>query len=86
MATHFIAMAGLYGCIPQCREAFPEIGQAAMYLAEIHELDEEQTAELEHTMQLELDVFEYGNDYCKIEPCNCHDPKVHSDSGEYDDA
>jgi len=83
MSTHFIAMCGLHNSIPQCCEAFPKVGQAAMYLAAIHELDEEQTAELEHTMYLELDVYQYGNDYCKIELCNCIDPKIHSYPGEY---
>lgn len=84
MSTHFIAMAGIHGCTPQCREAFPEVGQAAMYLAEIHELSEEQTKQLEKDMYLELNIFQYGNDYCKIQTCNCIDPKIHSESGEYD--
>jgi len=83
MSTHFIAMCGLHNSIPQCCEAFPEVGQAAIYLAAIHELDEEQTKELEKKMYLDLDIFQFGNDYCEIQTCHCIDPSQHSDSGEY---
>jgi hypothetical protein len=84
MSKHYVATAGLFNVLPQCCEAFADIRLAAAYLAEIHDLSDEDTIKLEATGYIELDLNRYGNDYCRITICTCQDPISHCNSGVYE--
>jgi len=83
--THYIAMAGLHGCLPQACEAFDTRTGAVEYLVSLHELEHFTgiRAELKQTGYAELVLHRHGNEYCSVETCNCEDPASHSDSGGF---
>jgi hypothetical protein len=82
---HFIGMAGLHGCLPQTCDVYATKGDAAQSLGDIHELSKNKIRLLRRAMYLELDLSKHGNEYCEIAECECDDPAVHSDSGEWND-
>jgi hypothetical protein len=84
--THYIAMAGVSGCMPQCCEAFSDGRLATAYLAEIHDLSTTQAIQLEQERFLQLDATKFGNDYCEITTCWCSNPAQHCKSGVYEEA
>ena len=90
--THFIAMAGLHGYMPQCCEAMPTLEDAVYYLAEIHELGKGRIKKLWDGLYLELNfrptnpiIRDDGNEYCEIIECDCSEPSDHCDSGVYEE-
>ncbi len=52
---HFIAMAGLHGCIPNHCEVFPSFPEAVGDLAELHNLGPRRRAQLWQARYLELE-------------------------------
>lgn len=82
--THYIAMAGLHGCIPASCEAYPTLDEAVDDLTSLHELGRNRKRELKRNLCLELNLQRDGNEYCEIEECNCDEPEIHCDSGEYE--
>jgi len=81
MKTHFIAMAGLRGYLPNYCEVFPS-GQAALEsLIDLHELETDwnRRAELTSDWFVDLDIHEHGNEYAEIVECNCPNPQEHSE-------
>ena len=81
MATHYIAMAGLHGCLPQTCEVYETYDEAVDALADLHELGDRRRRELRRDGSLELNLHRDGNEYCEIEERDCATPSVHSDSG-----
>ena len=91
---HYIAMAGLHGYLPQYCDVFPEYDMAVDALASLHNLGRDRKRALKRDGYLELTLYRDetkfpfipgdGNEYCEIEECDCDDPSIHSDSGEYD--
>jgi len=77
--THYIAMAGLHGCMPNCCEAHDDYESAVESMASLHELGKNRTRELKRDGYLELNIHRDGNEYIEIETCDCPDPTVHSD-------
>jgi hypothetical protein len=77
---HFIAMAGLHGCLPNYCEVFPDRAAAIESLADLHELGKRRTSELRQTGYLTLSLHRDGNEYAEIVECACPTPWIHSDS------
>lgn len=77
--THFIAMAGLHGCIPIYCDVFPNYASAVESLAQIHELGKNRTRELRRNGYLELNLGRDGNEYAEISECSCDNPQEHSE-------
>ena len=76
---HFIALAGLHGCMPQCCHAHTDYDSAVEDLALIHDLGRDPRRELKRTGSLELNIRRYGNEYCEIVECACATPEVHNE-------
>jgi hypothetical protein len=86
MSTHYIAMAGLHGYLPQCCDSFPTLDQAVDYLAQVHELGRTRIKRLRDERYLELNfrpdspiLKDDGNEYCEIVECDCDEPETHFD-------
>jgi hypothetical protein len=79
MKKHYIGMAGLSGCMPNCCDVYESRTQAAESLGQIHGLSTYQIRNLRHDGYLSLDIEEYGNEYCEITECQCSDPEAHQD-------
>ena len=83
--THYIAMAGLHGCLPQFCCSAETYSQAVDILAEAIPLGKRRKAELKRTGSLELHLHgttQYegdGHEYCEIVECDCDDPTIHND-------
>lgn len=78
-ATHFIAIAGLHGCMPQSCHAHDNYDSAVWDLAFLHELGRNRTRELKRSGSLELNLGRDGNEYCEIVECRCDTPEVHNE-------
>lgn len=76
---HYIAMAGLHGCIPNFCDSYESVSDAVESLAQIHDLGRRRKAELKRNLYLELNLQRDGNAYCEIQECNCGHPEDHSD-------
>ena len=72
MSTHYIAMAGLHGYMPQYCASCETYADAVETLAEVHDLGRRR--------RLELNLRRDGNEYCEITECDCDNPDVHNDS------
>ena len=79
MKTHFIAMAGLHGCMPQYCASHDTYQDAVEDLAAVHELGRNRTRELKRSGYLELNIHRDGNEYCEITDCDCDSPNDHND-------
>ena len=77
--THFIAMAGLHGCIPNVCGSFDDLESAVDSMASLHELGKGRRRELKRDAYLELDLHRDGNEYIEITECDCQDPESHND-------
>ncbi len=78
--VHFIAMAGLHGCLPQSCECYDTYATAVDSLVSLHELGRKRARILNRDGYLELNLGRDGNEYCEIEECSCDSPEDHSDS------
>ena len=78
--THYIAMAGLHGCLPQTCACFDSAAAAVEYLGDVHDLGQHRRRELRKFWYLELDLHRDGNEYCEITDCTCSTPQVHGDN------
>ena len=76
---HFIAMAGICGCLPNFCESYKTKKGAVETLAAIHELSKRATRELSRDCYLSLDIHKHGNEYAEIQECNCDSPEDHND-------
>jgi len=91
---HFIAMAGICGCLPNFCESYETKKGAVETLASIHELSKRATRELSRDCYLSLDIhkrrtyfinhkrrtyFINGNGYAEIQECDCDSPEDHND-------
>ncbi len=77
---HYIAMAGLPGCLSQYCATHDTYQAAVDDLAQVHELGRSRKAQLKRDGSLELNLYRDGNEYCEIIKCDCADPSVHSNS------
>lgn len=79
---HFIAMAGLHGCMPNYCEVFGDYRGAVDSLVELHELGKRRARELRKDGCIELNLNRDGNEYAEVSDCDCASPGDHSDEGE----
>jgi hypothetical protein len=73
---HWIAMAGIRGCIPNLCASCDTKTQAIEFLCEVHDNA--------RGLKSDLQKYQYsehcpGNEYCEIVECTCNDPAVHND-------
>lgn len=80
MTSHYIAMAGLHGCLPNSCEVYDTYQDAVDSLVSLHELGKKRAAALKRDGSLELNIGRDDNEYCEVEKCACSEPQVHSDS------
>lgn len=76
---HYIAMAGLHGCMPNYQAVLNSYNDAVNSLSDVHELGRRRRQELKRDGYLELNLHRDGNEYCEIVACDCDDPDSHSD-------
>ena len=79
--VHYVAMAGLHGCIPQHCQVHGTYDGAVDDLAALHDLGRHRRKSLQRDGYLELNVYRDGNEYCEIRECDCQEPQVHSSEG-----
>lgn len=77
--THYIAMAGLHGCLPQTSESYDNYDDAVESMASLHELGRNRTRQLKKDGYIELNLHRDGNEYAEIVECDCNDPESHND-------
>ena len=75
--THFIAMAGLHGCLPNFCASVDTLQEAVDCLADVHELGKARKADLKRSLYLEMKIKRDGNEYCEIVQCDCEHPEDH---------
>lgn len=78
--THFIGMAGLYGCLPSECHSFETAAEATEYFVAAYDLDKGRAYELRRDHDIALDLDEDGNQYISITACNCDEPAIHEDN------
>lgn len=82
MKKHYIAMAGLHGCMPNYCASFETKRAAIESLIELHDLARfgRVYRELRSSVgYAELDLAKDGNEYAEIVVCECDDPEQHND-------
>ena len=79
MATHYVAMAGEYGCLPNFCEGFETLSDASAILADIHELGQNRGRALTRDRYIDLDLQRDGAEYAEIIECVCNHPDDHND-------
>ena len=68
--THYHAMAGLCGCMPNVNDVCETYRDAVDTLASLHDLGRRRTAELRRDGYLTLKCERDGNEYCEIVECD----------------
>jgi hypothetical protein len=98
--THYIAMGGNHGCLPDNCSAYTSLDDAIGALDSIYELTESQLTDLHEfsdgysSTELnqgenpdDSDDYEYdqGGEYCEISTCTCDSPWEHDETGSKED-
>lgn len=78
---HYIAMGGLYGCLPDNCSAYKTKEDAIGGLNCIYELEDDQIKDLESSGHTNL-TQEQGGQYCEVLECDCNEPWEHDEFGE----
>ena len=76
--AHYIAMAGLYGCLPQYCSSHDSLDNAVDDLADMSELGRDRRRALKRDLYLGLNLHRDGNEYIEIQECSCSDPSGHN--------
>ena len=76
--THYIAMSGEHGCLPDHCQCYDTLRDAVDALADLFELGRRRQAELGRSRSLELGRG-CGAEYCEIMECDCDNPDCHND-------
>ena len=79
MAKHYIAMAGMHGCLPNICESHESLTDAVGSMANLHALGRERRQALKREKYLELSLTRDGNEYVEITICICNNPEIHND-------
>lgn len=76
--THYIAMAGIGGCLPNFCEVYETEKQAVEGLDALCELSRQQKRELRLYGLTDLTKAQ-GNEYAEVVECDCNEPGGHQD-------
>jgi len=76
--THYVVTAGLCGYLPNYLGSCESYDDAVNDLADLHEMTDEQIAELREFGYVDLDLHEQGNEYAEITSCDCDNPDDHN--------
>jgi hypothetical protein len=83
--THYIAMSGDHGCIPDYCSVHPDIDSAVSDLVDMFSLGRTRKARLktERTIELVPGIGEddFGAQYCEVTTCHCDNPACHDENG-----
>ena len=79
MGTHYIAMAGMHGYLPNSCDVYDTARDAAESLADLHDLGRNRRRELVRNGYIELNLQRDGNEYAEVSSCDCTEPWVHSE-------
>ena len=79
MKPHYIAMAGLHGCMSNYSAAHDDYNSAVDDLVALHELGRNRAAQLRRDAYLELSLHRDGNEYAEVTECDCASPDDHSE-------
>lgn len=79
-STHYVAMSGAHGCLPDFCTSCESHTQAVDVLADLFELGRNRRRDLASSDYLELRPNRDGAEYCEITSCDCENPDVHCDS------
>jgi len=88
---HWIAMAGMRGCMPHYCEAHRTKADAVEDLLVIHDDAEVGRPRVKSQLTRKgdtwacIDLHKWGNEILEVVCCDCDEPWVHSDSGEKQD-
>jgi hypothetical protein len=77
--THYIAMSGDHGCLPDHCEVYPTVTGAENDLIGLFELGAKRARVVRVDQYLELNPRRDGASYCEIQVCDCPEPWVHQD-------
>jgi hypothetical protein len=77
--THYIAMSGEYGCMPDNCGAYPTEEDAVQSLIDLFELGRVRAKSLRESLYLDLNPSRDGASYCEVTSCTCDEPWVHDD-------
>ena len=77
--THWVAMAGIHGCMCNYVSGHDTYEGAVEALAELHELGKGRRRELKRDGYLELNMRRDGNEYAEVSECDCDRPEDHDD-------
>ena len=80
--THWIAMSGSHGCLPDSCNAYETYQDSVDSLAELFSLGRTRKARLFADRILELKPRIDGAEYCEIVRCSCSSPWDHCDAGQ----
>lgn len=78
--THYIAMAGLKGYLPNYCQAHNTRKEAVDDLCEMHELTLPRIKELRKYGYVDLNIHKHGNEYAEVTECSCDNPEQHNDN------
>jgi|OpeIllAssembly_1097287.scaffolds.fasta_scaffold800759_2 hypothetical protein len=79
---HWIAMAGIHGCLPNYSSCCDTYEDAVATLTALHDLGRDRRRELAERGTLELKMQRDGNEYCEIVSCECATPEDHDEGGQ----
>lgn len=79
--VHYIAIAGLKGCLPNYCTSHDTAQSAYSDLLDIHNIDflSSIASELSLYGYADLDLTIHGNEYAEVIECDCDDPSQHDD-------
>ena len=82
--THYIAMGGLRGCLPNFCDVYWDRNDAIEYACFIHDIGpySKFRKQLKKFGFADLDLGKHGNEYMEVAECHCLEPWVHSDEGK----
>ncbi|MBD3261582.1 MAG: hypothetical protein GF334_07870 [Candidatus Altiarchaeales archaeon] len=80
MAKHYIAMVGLYGCLPNSCDVYKTKKDAIESIIFIQGTKRGYIGNLRKHGYTDMDLNEFGNEYAEIIECDCDEPHIHQDS------
>jgi hypothetical protein len=71
--THFHAIAGMHGYLPNLNEVHESIDEACDSITSVHELGRRRDKKLREDLYIELNLRRDGNEYAEVTACDEED-------------